>query len=200
MSLKINSFSKSNEVSHCINHETVADIHVHFTERMLSRQLAELLLDEDNDKQLDLTIFQVVPPALQTSSLFFEVIKSIAKEAHSYKHLPLSRLKHGLYKKLAIEQDIKWAQDFNDQMLSLYETLGAGTSLAPSADDFPIRRYKAFAGLSDLEAVIMQIIESEEIKYKFAEEIRDNRKREEERQYEEYKLAIEQMKAKRAAK
>jgi hypothetical protein len=85
-------------------------------------------------------------------------------------------------------------------MLSLYETLGAGTSLAPSADDFPIRRYKAFAGLSDLEAVIMQIIESEEIKYKFAEEIRDNRKREEERQYEEYKLAIEQMKAKRAAK
>jgi hypothetical protein len=37
MSLKINSFSKSNEVSHCINNETVADIHVHFTERMLSR-------------------------------------------------------------------------------------------------------------------------------------------------------------------
>jgi hypothetical protein len=85
-------------------------------------------------------------------------------------------------------------------MLSLYEKLGAGTSIAPSDDDFPLRRYKAFAGLSDLETFIMQIVESEEIKYKFAEEIRAYRKREEERQYEEYKLAIERMKAKRAAK
>jgi hypothetical protein len=46
----------------------------------------------------------------------------------------------------------------------------------------------------------MQIVESEENKYKFAEEIRAYRKREEERQYEEYKQAIERMKAKRAAK
>jgi hypothetical protein len=61
-----------------------------------------LVLDEDNDRQLDLTIFQVVPPALQ-SSLFFEVIKTIAKEGSNYKHLPLSRLKQGLYRKLAIE-------------------------------------------------------------------------------------------------
>ena len=85
-------------------------------------------------------------------------------------------------------------------MMSLYEKLGAGTSIAPSADDFPLRRYKALAGLSELESFIMQIVESEENKYKFAEEIRAYRKREEERQYEEYKLAIERMKAKRAAK
>jgi len=85
-------------------------------------------------------------------------------------------------------------------MLSLYEKLGAGTSIAPSDDDFPIRKYKEFEGLSELESVIMKIIENEESKYKFAEEIRNNRKREEERQYEEYKQAIERMKAKRAAK
>jgi hypothetical protein len=85
-------------------------------------------------------------------------------------------------------------------MLSLYEKLGAGTTVAPSDDDYPIRRYKAYAGLSELESIIMQIIESEESKYKFADEIRANRKSEEERQYAEYKLAIERMKAKRAAK
>ena len=140
-----------------------------------------------------------MPPALQSSSLFFEVIKSISKVAPNYYHLPLSRLKQGLYRKLAIEQDIKWAEDFNDNMLSLYEKLGAGTSIAPSDDDFPIRKYREFEGLSELESVIMKIIENEESKYKFAEEIRNNRKREEERQYEEYKLAIDRMKAKRAA-
>jgi hypothetical protein len=62
-----------------------------------------LVLEEDNDKQLDLTIFQVVPTDLQSSSLFFEVIKSIGKVATNFKHLPLQRLKQGLYKKLAIE-------------------------------------------------------------------------------------------------
>ena len=165
---------------------------------MLARQLSALIIGEENDKQLDLTIYQVVPAALQSSSLFFNVIKAIFKEALS-QHLPLYRLKQGLYQKLAIEQDIKWAQDFNDQMLSLYEKLGAGTSINPSADDCPIRKYKAVDGLSDLETLIMKIIMSEEMKYKFAEEIRDNRKREEERQFEEYKQAIERMKAKRAA-
>jgi hypothetical protein len=56
--------------------------------------------------------------------------------------------------------------------MSLYEKLGAGTSIAPSADDFPIRRYKKCVGLSEFETFIMQIVESEETNYKFAEEIR----------------------------
>jgi hypothetical protein len=50
-------------------------------------------------------------------------------------------------------------------MLSLYERLGAGTSIAPSDDDIVIRKYKEFQGLSEMESLFMQIIESEESKY-----------------------------------
>jgi hypothetical protein len=33
---------------------------------------------------------------------------------------------------MAVEQNIKWAEDFNQQMLSIYEELGAGTTIGPS--------------------------------------------------------------------
>jgi len=50
-------------------------------------------------------------------------------------------------------------------MVTLFERLGAGTSIAPSDDDVPIRKYKGFASFSEMESLFMQIIENEESKY-----------------------------------
>ena len=123
----------------------------------------DIIAEIETDKPLDLTIFQVVPSTLHLSSFFFEVIKTLAKDTFASDLTLLNRFKHGLYQILAIEQNTKWAQDFNDKMQYLYERLGAGTSLVPNpAEDKPIRKYKGCTGLSAVETAIMGTIESKE--------------------------------------
>jgi hypothetical protein len=77
----------------------------------------------------DLTTYKVVPSSLH-DTFFFNIVVSLAKEAFpSDIH---SQLRQGLFQKMAVEQNIQWAEDFNQQMLSIYEELGAGTTIGPS--------------------------------------------------------------------
>lgn len=150
---------------------------------MLAGQISDIIAEIDTERPLDLTFYQVVPITLH-ETFFFEVIKTLARDTFSSNLHLLNRFKHGLYQILAIEQNTKWAKDFNDQMLSLYEKLGAGTSLAPNAvDDKPVRKYKGCTALSPIENAIMSTIECEESNFDFANIIRNKRKEEAERQF-----------------
>lgn len=152
----------------------------------------------DFSQNLDLTLYQVVPIDLQ-ESFFFELVKNIAKSpAFSNNKALLNSFKQSIYLTLCIEQKSLWVDDFNNQMLELYERLGAGTSISPSQDDKPKRLYKNIKNnMSQLEEILMDVIESLEEIYDFANIIRTNRRLEAEKMANEYREALARMQAKR---
>jgi len=110
------------------------DMRTYFAQRVFAKQLSNLIRDRvqsisqfqfESCPSRDMTLYQLIPYELQ-SSYFFEVIKSLFNGTLGQNKSDLRMLKSTLFQTLLIEKNFGLAYDLNNEIMNLYEQMGAG--------------------------------------------------------------------------